>query len=420
MNARVLRNIFALFSLHGGTYLLPLITLPYLVRTLGVGSYGQLGFSLAFIQYFILLVDYGFNLSATRAIARHQEDRLHVSHLFWNIIACKVLLAVIGMFLLFALVELVPTLKILREILFVSYLLVLGNVLLPIWLFQGLETMGLVALCTFAAKALAVPATFWLVDGPDDTWLAATIQGGASVLGGVAAMALIYQKGWIAWVRPTFMGIKNVVADGWHVFLSTASISLYTSTNVVLLGFLVGDVAVGHYVAADKIRAAVQGVATPISQAIYPRVNALMMRDESAAFRLISRLLLGQGGLMLILSIGLAVLAPWIVELAYGRGHQETIAVLRWLAPIPFFVALSNVLGVHTMLTIGMNRIFSRILLMAGLVNVTLVVPLSIHRGAEGTAAAALLTEALVAFVMIGVLYMRQTPLFRKQASDAV
>ncbi|HCX7544895.1 oligosaccharide flippase family protein, partial [Escherichia coli] len=65
IKSRVFLNAVYLFVVQGVTYLVPLITLPYLVRVLGAQSYGVLSFSLAIIQYFILLTDYGFNLSAT-------------------------------------------------------------------------------------------------------------------------------------------------------------------------------------------------------------------------------------------------------------------------------------------------------------------------------------------------------------------
>ncbi|ELA4707862.1 oligosaccharide flippase family protein, partial [Escherichia coli] len=69
IKSRVFLNAVYLFVVQGVTYLVPLITLPYLVRVLGAQSYGVLSFSLAIIQYFILLTDYGFNLSATQKIS---------------------------------------------------------------------------------------------------------------------------------------------------------------------------------------------------------------------------------------------------------------------------------------------------------------------------------------------------------------
>ncbi|MDC4167541.1 oligosaccharide flippase family protein, partial [Photobacterium damselae] len=58
----LIKNIASLFSIKASGLIIPLITVPYLVRTLGVEGYGYLGFSLAIIQYSILFVNYGFDL----------------------------------------------------------------------------------------------------------------------------------------------------------------------------------------------------------------------------------------------------------------------------------------------------------------------------------------------------------------------
>ncbi|MBN1086315.1 oligosaccharide flippase family protein [Erwinia aphidicola] len=63
------KNIAYLALVQVSNFVFPVITLPYLVRTLGVSDYGSIMLSLAIVQYFSLVVDYGFNYSATREIA---------------------------------------------------------------------------------------------------------------------------------------------------------------------------------------------------------------------------------------------------------------------------------------------------------------------------------------------------------------
>jgi polysaccharide transporter, PST family len=95
-SARLRGNIASLFVLHGANYVLPLITVPYLVRVLGPENFGRIAFVQAFIQYFVVLTDYGFNLSATRAVALVRDDPAKLSSLFSAVMIVKAALMTIG------------------------------------------------------------------------------------------------------------------------------------------------------------------------------------------------------------------------------------------------------------------------------------------------------------------------------------
>ncbi|EJM0847537.1 oligosaccharide flippase family protein, partial [Salmonella enterica] len=96
----MLKNIIYLLAVQGGNYIFPLITLPYLVRVLEPTGYGIYGYSFALIQYFILLVDYGFNYSAPKAISLNRYNNDNISSIFWNIVAIKIIIASIGFIVL--------------------------------------------------------------------------------------------------------------------------------------------------------------------------------------------------------------------------------------------------------------------------------------------------------------------------------
>jgi O-antigen/teichoic acid export membrane protein len=75
------------------------------------------------------------------------------------------------------------------------------------------------------------------------------------------------------------------------------------------------------------------------------------------------------------------------------------VPVLRWLAPLPLVVAMSNVLGVQIMLARGMFRSVNRILRSAGIISLVTVAPLSLWMGAAG---AALNTCVITCLVTVG------------------
>jgi PST family polysaccharide transporter len=180
----------------------------------------------------------------------------------------------------------------------------------------------------------------------------------------------------------------------------------------VLLGFVAGSVAVGYYSAAEKLIKAAQGLVNPLSQSFYPRVSRLMKESHEEAFKLLRRLLRLQGGYAFLISLAIFGFAPVITHLLYGPAYETTTDVLRWLSPLPFVIALSNVFGIQTMLPLGMNKTFSNIVLAAGALNVVALYVLASWFGAVGAAEAVLFAEVAVTVTMAVVLHGKDIPIF--------
>ena len=202
------------------------------------------------------------------------------------------------------------------------------------------------------------------------------------------------------------------MCEGWSLFLSTASTTLYTAANPIILGFVAGNIAVGHYNAAERLLSAVRGLIGPISQSLYPRITRLMNDSRAEAFALVRKLLRLQGAATLALSAFLFAGAPSLVAVLYGSAFEDTLHVLRWLSLLPFVIGISNVLGIQTMLPLGMNHAFSRILVGAGLLHVLALLYFTHLSGAVGAAMAVLLTETSVAIAMACTLWHRRVPIF--------
>lgn len=397
---RVGRNILSLYILQGANYLLPLITLPYLVRVLGPEKYGLIAFTMAFIGYFTVLVDYGFNLSATREISRQRDNPAVVSEIFSSVMFIKLVLLLGGFLLLSLIVSVWPALGAERALCYAAYLAVAGSVLFPVWFFQGIEEMRTITRISIAARVLVVFAIFGLVRRESDYILAAGLQAGTMVIAGIMSLGVIAGRGDVSLVRPGYRQIRTRLLDGWHIFTSTAAITLYTNSNIFILGLVTNNTVVGFFSAAEQIVKAAQGLLTPISQAIYPHISALVDSSRDRALRFIHDSFVRIGLFACALSAFLLLLAEPLVLVILGDQYNAAIPVLRILAFIPLLVAASNIFGIQTMLTFGLQREFSRIIIWSGIINLGLVIPLAWLYAAAGAAASVVITETIVTVTM--------------------
>jgi len=156
------------------------------------------------------------------------------------------------------------------------------------------------------------------------------------------------------------------------VIISTAAINSYTAGNSFILGLITSAETVGYFSAADKVVKALQGLFGPISQSLYPHINMLAAESKEKALLFIRKSLAWVGSTSLFLSFILWISAAWIVSIILGPKFDASVTPVRWMAFIPFLVGVNNILGIQTMLTFGMQRSFSRIIVLSAVVNFTL------------------------------------------------
>lgn len=413
---RLFENLFSLYLLQGLNYLIPMAVLPYLIRVLGVEVYGLVAFSQAFAQYFIIFTDYGFNFSATRYIAKHRDSSRDICEMFWQVYILKFGLLVVGIFILGALTLIVPRLRHDYSYFLWAYLAVLGTVLFPQWYFQGVEKMRYISICTGIAKILSALALFVWVRHQQDGLLAVIIQSGGMLAAGTLGFVIALREigGPFRFVRPSLSSLRTTLGDGWHLFVSSAAISLYTNTNLVMVGLFAGNTEAGYFSVAEKIVRAMSGLISPAMQAFFPHVNALLMQSRERALQTLAKLLRGVAGFTFLASAFLFLAASPLATLVFGKGAAAgSIVVIRWIAFLPFLIGVSNVLGIQTMLPLGFDRQFSRILIISGLINIGFGIPLIHFLGARGASISILLTETYVTLAMVFFLQRKNIRLFR-------
>lgn len=405
---RLRHSIIALGVIQAGGYLIPLITLPYLTRVLGPQGYGKVAFVLVVMSLLMLLVDYGFSWSATRQIAANRNDCQRVATIFSETWAAQWWLVSGAALLLAAALATSAPLRTAWPLYAFGFLYVIGNVLFPMWLFQGLERLKMAAVIQLLSRLVTLPLVFLLVRSPDDLVGAVVFQVLGTLLGGILAIAWLFLTKTVAWRRPDRTGIVGALRVGADVFVGKAAVAMYTAAVPLALGALTGPTQVGYFVLADRVRNLIQSLLAPISQVSFARLSFLVQADAAqgqALLRYSASVTLGFAGVAGALMF---LLADPIVYLLAGGEYAVAATVMRWLAFVPFVVAVSNLLGVQTMIPKGMSRPFSVILVGGALLSLSLMHPLISAAQAVGAAQLVLTVELAVSIAMLGYFAMRK------------
>jgi PST family polysaccharide transporter len=394
-------NFAALSVLQAVSYLFPLLTLPYLVRVLGPEKFGLVAFAQAFIGYFVILTDYGFNLSATRRISTNRGDKEKVKRIFSSVMAIKLFFCLVSFAVLALVLLFVPKFHNDWLVYIYAFGMVLGNVMFPVWFFQGMERMKYITFLNIAAKSLFTVSIFIFVKKLSDYELVPLINSLGYIAAGLLSLRLISKDFGIKWAVPMLSDIKYQLSDGWHIFISTAATSLYTTSNSFILGLFTNNTIVGYYSAAEKLINSAQGLFGPLSQTMYPHLSSLARRSKKEAVSFIEKLTKLTGILTFILSFAVFIFAPSIIGIILGSQYQQSINVLKILSILPFMIGLSNIFVIQGLYAFELQGAVSRFVIPLAFLHLILSVILTNSLSLYGTAFAVAITETLVALFSV-------------------
>jgi len=269
---RLLENYFSLVFLQGANFILPLLTLPYLVRVLGAEKFGLVMFAQSFIVFFNIIVDFGFNLSATREISVHRDNKEKVTEIYSAIMTIKFILFFISFFILFFIISIFDKFSQDSNLYLLTFLMVFGQMLFPVWYFQGMEKMKLVTIVNVISKIIFTVLVFVVIQEKSDYIYVPLINGVGFIFGGILSLIILHMKFNQKFKISSFSSLKYYFLDSSQYFLSRISVTLYTASNAFILGIFTNNTMVGYYSIAEKLYQALQQMYQPIIRTLYPYI----------------------------------------------------------------------------------------------------------------------------------------------------
>lgn len=392
--SRLVENILILSGLHVFTYLFPLITIPFLSRTLGPHGWGVLAFYQAFGAIAIQIVEYGFDWSATRELARERDSVDRRGEILVNVTMAKIALAsIVGLAAIVAFL-LLPPLQRQPALVPAALFWAFGQACNLNWYFQGLERMRFMAFLALSTKALATAAIFIIVDSSADAWMVLAVNGVAAWSVAIVGFAVAARK---TRLHPSLSGARHRLIQGWTFFVFQSAASIYTMGNAFILGLFAAPRVVGFYAAAEKLIRLITSFINPVARALYPRIGHLVMTSQQEASRLVRRSTIAAAAVSVVVSIATWVAAPTIISVGLGAGYEDAVQLLRIMSLLPVAIVPGYLLGSQWMLPLGHERPYVRIVLAAGVADLTLALALAPTLGAPGVAATVVITESFVA-----------------------
>jgi PST family polysaccharide transporter len=399
----IAKNYVALLFIQGANFILPLIIFPYLVRTLGSEKYGLVMVAQSVALFLTIIVDFGFNISATREVANLKNDKEKLSQFYWNVFSIKLVLIIITFLLLLGLIIYVDKFSVDPLVYLFSFGLVLGQAIFPTWFFQGIEKMQVITIVNVAAKLFFTISLFFVVLSPSDYQYVPIFNGLGFVISGL--FGFVFSLQYVKFIFPKLSQVKEIIENSSSLFFSNFAVSLYTSSNTLILGFFAGDSMAGVYASMEKLILAIKSLYSPFYQAIFPNLSTKPY-DEIRSY--IDKMRIPIGFLGLIISIIIFFGAKQILMLAFDDalivGYS---AVFQILGLISILSSLNMLYVTLYYPSIKKYKIRMKILISGGFLNLIIALSLVKFYTIYGVAISAVTTELFILLLAVYFYYKK-------------
>ena len=332
---KVVENAIYLTILQWFNYLIPLLILPYLVRTIGTKMFGLVMFAQTVATIFTLITDFGFSITGTRALSILKKNRTMKGELFFGVMSIKFALIILLLFFLFALTSTSDKFSQNKLIYYYSFGVTIGMTIFPSWFFHGIQNMKVITIVNAASRTLFAGLVFMFITKPEDFLLVPLFNSASYIITGL--FGLFYALKFLKIKVPSIVFIFNLVKESFKLFLSNLSTSLYSSFNILIIGLLTNDTLTGVYASFEKIILALKNIYTPIYQAVFPWLST--QTNQKRIIKKMSRIVFFLG------LFGVVALISFSEEILILMFNDEIILsykiLFQAIAPILFLAGLS-------------------------------------------------------------------------------
>lgn len=311
--------------------LFPLITFPYVARTLGVDNVGKYDFALSVNQYLLLIAALGINTYAVREGAKYRDDPARISTFASQVFTINLFSTI------FAYCVMVVGLLTVRKFDDYRLLLVVFSIELIFttigmeWVYTIFEEYTYITVRSIIFKVLSIVLLLTLVKKPDDYVVYAGItvfaNAGSNILNyihlkKICKVRVIKNTEWKLHLKPILV-----------IFASTIATSIYVNSDITMLGFLATDYEVGIYSVSAKIYRIVKQMLAAVLVVSIPRLAMLMGQKREEEYRkLFTKIFNVLTALVFPAVVGLFMTSREIVLLIAGKEYINAVSSLRLLS----------------------------------------------------------------------------------------
>lgn len=384
--------------LTASNILFPLITFPYIFRTLGPDKLGRVSFATSVVYYFNMFAQLGIPTYGIRACAKVRDNKIELTKTVQEILLINTIMMGLAYICFFVSLLIVPRFQHDKPLFLIISLTMILNMMGAEWLYKALEEYRYITVRSIAFKFVALAAMFLMVKSKDDY----VIYGALTILAASASNILnfVNLRKHIYFKRVAKLRAKRHIKPLFVFFSMSIATTIYTHIDIVMLGFMKSDTEVGLYDSAVKVRTLLLSFVTALGTVLLPRASYYIETGQmeqfksmvKKAFDFISVLALGVTAYFIVFA------KESILFLAGSEFSGATVPMMI-IMPTVLLAGMTNISGLQMLVPLGRENIVLYSEIVGAIVDLALNAVLIPKLASIGAAIGTLFAEVAVLIV---------------------
>ena len=397
MKQPMLKNSFYLYISHFSDYLFSILILPFIARILGPNELGQVVLAQTFGLLILIIMEFGFSLTATREVAILKNKKEALDKYLGRVFLFKLLLIPAVIVLSSVLIKIF---SVKNDYIFIVLIGSIFQGMVPVWFFQGIERLKIVAFSKIFFRAIGFIIIFIFINDEQDGWVVLISHTITSVL--IFTYFIYKMLKIVGKIKLSKFKDLNIIWNNsaW-VFLVSIIPVIFQNSAAFILELKLNSLQLGLYFGSFKIYRSLNTLYGPIGQAVYPRLISSNDENKESSIKLkwkIFWVLLSMG--LFFCSI-LFFFPTLIISILLGNEYLEASKTLQLFGFILPLTAISHVLGRQWMLVQRNEKKYSIILIIGLLISFVFLIFSVEKLGIQAVPISLILYELLTILMII-------------------
>ena len=401
-NKKLIKNYIFNTSYQLLALIVPLITTPYISRTLKPHGIGEYSYTYSIVCYFTLFAILGTSTFGQKEIGILQDDAIKRTKKFWDIFSFRFITSIIAFLIYNLYVLLIAKNKIIALI---QSLYIINVSFDVVWFFQGMEDFKKIAIRNYILKILNIIIIFIYINNENDLWKYTLSLALLTCIGNLSILPFL--KKYLIPLKKYTPKPFNKIKIIFQLFIPSAALQFYSIVDKTMIGQITSNAAQnGFYEQSEKIVKMCLMLVTTLPTVILPKISkAFAEKNTEQIQKYIYIALNFVWFLGTPLMFGTISISSILVPVFFGNGYESICDILPIMSILFLIMGFNQTCGTQFFIASGKQNIYTKNIIIGGIVNIIGNFLLITKFGALGAAISSVLGEIIITLLEFIYLY---------------